>query len=626
MSKEFDAAMLGVAARTLLDTDVPLTRDEVFPQFEYGKVLSKGLQINILNNLLREKVILESKKNGVVRYFPIDRRELAWIAEIIPPTVGYDYSIPDEDMKFIGKEGDKRARISVALRALKRLLASEESPTSNNAQSRTSLFIAKKGDKFQQRQVLEETWQRNFLTRLIELNAISLRSESKIATYAVFDRVLVQNIVDNRGDMCIYVLLFPDEKCMYTHGVVLDSKEAETSKQRAAMTKCLEQTGELLNNETELNEQNIEMVVIAVRKAMESLVINPESVSRAVDLLKENLLKSIRAAPILKVEASGMNLSAHDKFRDIYSATLEELLAESDSAENEEESEEEEPEAKPELIPSLAEKVLHAKGNVLQAQAKLIEMEEKKILIESRAPDEEETKAIEEGVADSLRKDIEENGKEVINKEWCDQVLILIEKQEGIIQVQGEHIEKLSKIMNGRMEISQKLLANLGADVTHVHSKLDKLHKDQESLKSDVQAIAKVTETASSENSLGSIRKRLVELEKLVTSQGVTLENNNKLIKTGLSEAALAMVDSAAKTFINTDRTEILQRMETMEEGITNIQGHVDIVLDEVQKTLEKLCTETKSRARMPMIVDRINTILKELDTISSAMPDISKS
>jgi len=201
-------------------------------------------------------------------------------------------------------------------------------------------------------------------------------------------------------------------------------------------------------------------------------------------------------------------------------------------------------------------------------------------------------------------KDAVENEEEKLSTIGNDEIRLLVESQIEIIKIQGEHIEKLKNIMNLQMELVTKQLTMIAKDVVHVHSKLDKLHEDQVLTDTYINEIAKATESASSEASLGSIRKKMHELEKSFTQHDTKLENINKLVKSGLSEVANVVAKLAQP-----NNSAILQK-------ISDLEHCVDTTLDEV-----KALAKSKSQTRMLEVVERMNSMSKELKHLETVMP-----
>ena len=86
------------------------------------------------------------------------------------------------------------------------------------------------------------------------------------------------------------------------------------------------------------------------------------------------------------------------------------------------------------------------------------------------------------------------------------------------------------------------------------------------------------------------------------------------------------MVTAAAKEFIQKDQSIVLKRIENMEESISDIKNQMSLALEEVRETLLEMRTESKSKTRMPAILDRMAAITKELDQLKTAIPTLGNS
>jgi DNA repair exonuclease SbcCD ATPase subunit len=129
MSREFENAMCGYAARSILNADRPLARHEIFPKEGiFAGSLSKSWQNRILEWFVKDGHVTERKRNGVLLYEARDKAALADTARACPPIEEEEEEeTPMRTAGYNKKEWDKWARVTVALRALKRLLASHQS-------------------------------------------------------------------------------------------------------------------------------------------------------------------------------------------------------------------------------------------------------------------------------------------------------------------------------------------------------------------------------------------------------------------------------------------------------------------------------------------------------------------
>jgi len=215
--------MVGHAAKVILEADRPLIREEIFPQNGefYGRSLSKTWQQTILDNFVRDGHVTETTtKSGIKRYNVRNELELAYIARACPPTVEDDDEEPmRQGTGYNKQEWTKYARCQVAIRALKRLLASHQSEgKSARFQPKTTLFLAKKGDKFQERQVIDQSWQKLFLSQLEEHGVIRSEDDKGIPVYEVASASLLQGVIDSDGHLpCVHTMLWPNEPCQIDH-------------------------------------------------------------------------------------------------------------------------------------------------------------------------------------------------------------------------------------------------------------------------------------------------------------------------------------------------------------------------------------------------------------------------
>lgn len=498
-SREFQVAMVAYAARIMLEASRPLTMDEIFPEDGsiFGQKLSRSLQKLILNNMFKDGLISEWRKNGIVRWEVRDEPKLQSIAAGCPPSVPED----EENMPYHGKEAEKRARIAVAIRALKRLMAADASSDTARVQPKATLFIAKKGDKHQQKQVWDKSWQGPFLDRIVDQGSLEKLDDSGLTVYRIYNKKYVQAVIDNTARPCIETLLWPDTPCTIDH------------------TKP------------------------------------PQEVVKALG------------------DASQVEL---------------------EPAQSEPEIEESEDEPEPAQVVTQA--VVEAVGTVAEA------------IIEPK-PEPEKI-------------DGEERLKIL---EAIETLMGCYESMSGNVLAQSEGMKKLSSLV---IKTSQ--------EIEHLHSKMDKLHEEnttlrkvgerhQVSLDSIVDIVQELSKSLDpNESSISSIRKRLSEIEKLATEHKSSLEASNKLLRTGLGEAASSMVAQAAKVFVQQDHSEVLVKMASVEENVLDAQTRTTKVLGEVYEALEKVRGEYKNNNRVPVILQRMEAISEELKTLQNVLANES--
>jgi archaellum component FlaC len=192
-------------------------------------------------------------------------------------------------------------------------------------------------------------------------------------------------------------------------------------------------------------------------------------------------------------------------------------------------------------------------------------------------------------------------------------------------------------LTHGRaIDTSIKLMTKIAHEMDHLHSKTDKLHDENVHLREEhkkqdkfydemlriMKDLAKALDP--NESSISAIRKRLGEIEKLATEHKTSLDTSNKLLKTGLAEAASSMVAQAAKIFVQQDHSTVLTKMETVEEHVVEEQVKTAKVLGEVYEALERVRAEYKTQSRTPIILERMEAISGELKTLQDLLPKLA--
>ncbi len=122
-------------------------------------------------------------------------------------------------MGYNAKEWEKHSRVQVAARAIQRLLAScspETCIVKFAAGPSAQLFIAKKGDKHQKRQVMNKSWQTAFLTELEKHGALKSSVDNGAQSYSL-NKSMLENIKNGTGSLCIHTVLWPDIPCTFDH-------------------------------------------------------------------------------------------------------------------------------------------------------------------------------------------------------------------------------------------------------------------------------------------------------------------------------------------------------------------------------------------------------------------------
>jgi hypothetical protein len=211
-------AIMAHVARAVLDADRPLARNELFPAdpMVYGcKLITSSWKDNIIRALIRSGEIEEVRRKGEVLYTARSRRSLEELA--VPKEEARHAGVDEVMFKFSKMQQlEKRARVEVALRALRRLLVAK------GPQTRPALFILKRGDKYVEKAALDPRWQVDLLERMADDDLVAIDEEDTHSLYAVVDRAAVQKLVEGGENPCIHTLLWPDEPCTVPHGSVLD--------------------------------------------------------------------------------------------------------------------------------------------------------------------------------------------------------------------------------------------------------------------------------------------------------------------------------------------------------------------------------------------------------------------
>lgn len=221
MNRETSSAIVSHVARVILDADRPLTRNELFPAdpMVYGcRVITSSWKDKIIRSFVRLGEIDEVHRKGEVLYVVKKRRSLEELAMPREEVCHVDAEV-DEAMFKLSKMRalEHRARVEVALRALRRLLVSK------GPQARPALFILKRGDKYVEKVALDSRWQVDLLERLADEDLIDVEDDEGTHTlYSVVDHGAIQKIVEGGENPCIHTLLWPGMPCTVPHGSVLD--------------------------------------------------------------------------------------------------------------------------------------------------------------------------------------------------------------------------------------------------------------------------------------------------------------------------------------------------------------------------------------------------------------------
>ena len=498
-SRDFQIAILAQAARNLLEASIPIGLNEIFVDdgMMYGQKLSRSMQKVLMDKLYRDGVVSERSHNNP-KWEAKNIGRLIALAIGCPPTVSGD----EEMYHYLGKEAEKRARVAVAIRALKRLVASDEHPETASSMPARTLFVAKKGDKHQQKQVWNKNWQESFLDQIVKQGSLVRTDEGDgLITYSINNKDYIQAVIDNRAKPCVETLLWPENPCPIDH------------------------------------------------------VSHPPDVK----------------------------------------AILGEAMEESKS----------EPETK--------------------GEDPLTKVKQEVKAILDTVPKEERAETLKEAIKTAEKEAFAADGDEEISvKEALNTLLDIFHSVSDAVMTQG-------KCMDTQVKLSTKLVQ----EVDHLHSKMDKIHEENMTLRGDLSSsrvtidsilglVTSINKTLDpSDSSLNAIRKRLGDIEKIASEHKVSLEASNKLLKTGLAEAASSMVTQAAKVFVQQDHSEVLTKMQSVEENIIEVQSKTTKVLGEVYEALDKVRAEYKSSNRAPIILQRMEAISEELQHLQALLPDL---
>ncbi len=484
--------MIGYVARTLLKHDRPLTIDELFPaEGVYSKSAGKTWKKGILEGLIRTDAISMRKRNGIEYYEPKKVETLLDLTRTCPPDIQESEDAPVRAIHYDAKEWAKYSRVIISINALKRLLASNKSTTAARFQPRLTLFLAKKGNKFQQKQIADVSWQKALLDKLVEHKYIFEEVQNNITVYNIIDESAVRGIVDGTHNPCIHTLLWPDVPCTINHAAGQEEDEDTPQEEESAPPVTVKEE-DLVEKEVKSKSEEPNLIVEAVAEDKEDKRISKKELST------DEILHGLTELVTNLIEATTVQGRVHDK-------TLE-------------------------------------------------------------------------------------------------------------------------------------FLKKMFSEIEHLHSKLDKLHDENVHLRKEhkeiIEDIAMVHEKVETlvvafdpnESSLGAIKKRLGELEKLASEHKELLDNNGKYIKTSLAEAATSMVNAAAKAFIQADHSEVLTKMNSMEETVVDAQSRTSKVLESVYDALNKVRVEYEKNSRVPVIIDRMTTIATELKVLQQQMVEASQS
>lgn len=505
LSKEFRVALSGIVARILLDSPIPLSRNELLDNITSGKKFSQSAQDQFLSSLRERKLIQIVREEGTSKYLADDKEMLERIAL---PRVSEDTE--EVHMKGLNSK-EQHARLVVATRALKRLAASA---TASRAQSRAELFIAPKSDKHQKRQIWDISWQTRFLKKLHELGYLEAGDDEGTTVYGANNTEQMQKLIDNKVEPCIATILWPETPCKLNH----ESKETEPAAPAPGPVGITPEESTPAPNETAVHPPESEA----------GLLHPPES----------------KETPESEIQSIAEELSPSS-------------LAKRES---------------PQTVA-----YIHAAIDII---VELVKEDQKTTTVAMQAV----TRTTE---------------------------------------LLGDIAKKVADLYVA--------VSGMKKEIEHLHSKADKLHEENVQIRSETGSASKVLNGLNehfspNEAVLNGIKKRMGDLEKLAQDHKDLLEANAKFVKSSMAEAASAMVDSAAKAFIQADHSIVLARIESMEDGVTTGLSQTSKSLEAINQALEMVKVEYRAHNKMPAIVDRMSSVMKELQILQALIPGINPS
>ena len=461
-----------------MEANRPLSMDEIFPLngLIMGKQLTSSRLKGLLEGLVKKGTIKEHGIGNKTRYNYAQQGQVRKYDPIVygcPPTTVDDLVTvamhhPMIKNRCQGKDplySEIQARVKIAARALERLAASG-ADTAEKSLLRQNLFIANRGDKYQLKQIINEAWQCDFLSRLEKDGIINVIIDDNIKCYHIADMSFVNDLILSKGNICIYTMLWPEDPCDMDHD--------------------------------------------AARIKM--------GIDKFVD---KSITEGLSSEEILK------------KFKtklDVASAARPALPKDNPTKDNGEKSSDQE----------------IVDNNVEPGQDPVhINQEHQELM----------------------------NLNENLNEAFKVGVMELIFKQ--------------SKVITANFDFIKSSLKLLEEENNHLHKKLDILHNENLSI------MEKIEKPKSDEPILGSIKKKLSEIEKMV-------DTNNKSVKAGIAETAAAIVTAASKNE-NTDTSK---------------------ALSDIFSSIEKIRMDIKND-RTQAIMDRTGVISVEIKKLGSILAGI---
>lgn len=213
--------IIAYAATVLAQSELPMTLDEIFPA--YGgprgpRTIGRKLQRSVVDAMMKKGYVSSRRICGVEMYEKSNSGGL-WSVAILEDEIGEvadTFGTSEAEMRnrrYAAKEAERKGKMDVSVGVLKKLLSVPE------PQSRSSLFKARRGDKFEERAAWTPTWQVPLMDALVKVGAV--RASGSPVVYEAADRELLRRIYEwkEKGPNCLMTLLFPDSPCDMDHAL-----------------------------------------------------------------------------------------------------------------------------------------------------------------------------------------------------------------------------------------------------------------------------------------------------------------------------------------------------------------------------------------------------------------------
>lgn len=208
------------AATVLIQSELPVPLEELFPAYTNAagntRVLGRKMQRAIVDGMVKNRYAEVKKIDGVDHYvvgscshklysIAVAEDEVGDMAEVFGMSEG-----EMRMMRYSSKEAERRAKILLAIRAIKKLIAAKK------PLARTDLMLPRKGDKFEHRAAWTITWQTPFLMGLVDAGFIKC-NPGKPATWEAVNIPELEKLAAGLGNPCLRTLIWPDDPCPIDH-------------------------------------------------------------------------------------------------------------------------------------------------------------------------------------------------------------------------------------------------------------------------------------------------------------------------------------------------------------------------------------------------------------------------